>query len=645
MIMKTKMPTALISSLLLAILACPVLAVPVDDFVAGTPLGAAAIPSSFGVDTVLGWWLTGAFTACPLGTLLTFLLAFCICALIAYSTTLNARAEDGGVLGDAHVKTGREVIKGSMTWDGSTNPSSRGFVYGFTKYHGKPCYLYEPKKMAFVSGATGSGKSRFLYLPSIDLLSYGGASNGSEPATLIVSDVKNELIELTGDELARRGYRVLLLDTQHPYRGQRFNPLKQVLGLHAEGRDQEAEQAADAIAELVVQDDEKDKGSHWTASARGLLSALVLLVSMSDECPEESKHLATVCEVLDRGTEAEGDDPSEPLKAVFRALPSGHPAKGRASQFVSSGGNELRSILSTLKVALRPFSSAPVAWMTSGSDIDPHTVLTEKSAVFLHVLDEGSPYNCIAAIFLSQLWASVQAVADVNGGRLPRPVQILGDEWGNLPRVECLPALLSLGRGCGTFWVGATQDVSQLNKYGERDGRRKILANCGVKIAMKLSRGGGPPVLHRAHRQDHAPHAGHEQRQSRVGHVILDVLQRERRRRDTPLGVARHGPGPGRDHRREARGQRYARMSSRRLPLPRHRLHQHAHKGALRPRDPRARGGEPSRLPAPPRRVSCWEDARGGLDLVPKVARAGEEEREQAGRQIQRALARLRRRP
>lgn len=487
MIMKTKMPTALISSLLLAILVCPVLAVPVDDFIAGTPLGAAAIPSSFGVDTVLGWWLTGAFTACPLGTLLTFLLAFCICALIAYSTALNARAEDGGVLGDAHVKTGREVIKGSMTWDGSTIPSSRGFVYGFTKYRSKPCYLYEPKKMIFVSGATGSGKSRFLYLPSIDLLSYGDASNGSEPATLVVSDVKNELIELTGDELARRGYRVLLLDTQHPYRGQRFNPLKQVLDLHAEGRDQEAEQAADAIAELVVQDDEKGKGSHWTASARGLLSALVLLVSMSDECPEESKHLATVCEALDRGTEAEGDDPSEPLKTVFRSLPSGHPAKGRASQFISSGGNELRSILSTLKVALRPFSSAPVAWMTSGSDIDPQTVLTEKSAVFLHVLDEGSSYNCIAAIFLSQLWASVQAVADVNGGRLPRPVQILGDEWGNLPRVECLPALLSLARSYGMFWVGATQGVSQLNKYGERDGRRKILANCGVKIAMKLA--------------------------------------------------------------------------------------------------------------------------------------------------------------
>lgn len=485
--MKSKMLAALISSVVIAFFAYPILAAPIDDIVSGVEPDASALPSALNAATVFSWWLSGALITHIAGTVLTFLLALCICSLIAYSSALNARAEDGGVLGDAHVKSGLEVVRGSMTWNGSASPSSRGFVYGFTRWHGKPCYLFEPKKMVFASGATGSGKSRFLYLPSIDLLSYGDGSNGSEPLTLVVSDVKNELIELTGDELTRRGYRVLLLDTQHPYRGQRFNPLKQIIDLHAESRDQEAEQAADAIAELVVQDDEKGKGSHWTASARGLLSALVLLVAMSDECPKAAKHLATVCEVLDRGTEAESDNPAEPLKGVFRALPSGHPAKNRASQFVSSGGNELRSILSTLKVAIRPFSSAPVAWMTSGSDIDPRAVLETKSAVFLHVLDEGSPYNRIAAIFLSQLWASVQTVADSNGGRLPRPVQILGDEWGNLPRVECLPALLSLGRSYGVFWTGATQGISQLNKYGEKDGRRKILANCGVKIAMKLA--------------------------------------------------------------------------------------------------------------------------------------------------------------
>lgn len=153
--MKTKLLTALVSSIFLAVLACPVLAAPIDAFVAGYGLDTSAIPATFDAGTVLGWWLSDGFVTHPLGALFVFLLALCTCALIAYSSALKSRAEDGGVLGDARVKTGREVVKGSMTWDGSTIPSSRGFVYGFTKYRGKPCYLYEPKKMIFVSGATG----------------------------------------------------------------------------------------------------------------------------------------------------------------------------------------------------------------------------------------------------------------------------------------------------------------------------------------------------------------------------------------------------------------------------------------------------------------------------------------------------------
>lgn len=594
--MKSKMLAALISSVVIAFFACPILAAPIDDIVSGVEPDASALPSALNAATVFSWWLSGALIAHIAGTVLAFLLALCICSLIAYSSALNARAEDGGVLGDAHVKSGLEVVRGSVTWDGSANPSSRGFVYGFTRWHGKPCYLFEPKKMVFASGATGSGKSRFLYLPSIDLLSYGDDSNGSEPATLVVSDVKNELIELTGDELTRRGYRVLLLDTQRPYRGQRFNPLKQVVDLHTESRDQEAEQAADTIAELVVQDDENGKGSHWTASARGLLSALVLLISMSDEYPKKARHLATVCEVLNRGTEAEGDDPAEPLKNVFRALPNGHPAKNRASQFVSSGGNELRSILSTLKVALRPFSSAPVAWMTSGSDIDPRAVLETKSAVFLHVLDEGSPYNCIAAIFLSQLWASVQTVADSNGGRLPRPVQILGDEWGNLPRVECLPALLSLGRSYGVFWTGATQDISQLNKYGEKDGRRKILANCGVKIAMKLAEEEdrryfteliGKTTRHTQGTSSSKAASGSSASTS-YSESADDVIHAWEWRDMAPdrdgIIVVKHA-----DNGRPRRARRG-------LPRTRCRLHQDAHEGAFRSRDAGTRDGNAPRL-------------------------------------------------
>ena len=101
-------------------------------------------------------------------------------------------------------------------------------------------------------------------------------------------------------------------------------------------------------------------------------------------------------------------------------------------------------------------------------------------------MDEGSPYNSLFAVFFDQLYKAVHLVADSNGGRLPRRLAILGDEWGNLPTVRCLPSLLSLGRGYGVSWFGSCQNISQLNKYGERDGRRKVLANCGVKVALKL---------------------------------------------------------------------------------------------------------------------------------------------------------------
>ena len=211
-----------------------------------------------------------------------------------------------------------------------------------------------------------------MLIPTIDLLTYGGASRGSEPHTIVVTDVKGELLELTGDELARRGYEVLLLDAARPARGQRFNPLKQVLDLYSAGMPDEVEQAADGVAESLVPDDRDGAASHWVASARSLLSAVILLVCLDGSCPDGARTMGTVAAVACRGTEGEGDDPCAPLRSLLRSLPASHPARPRASQFLSSGGNELRSIVSTLKAAIRAYGSAPMAWLTSGSEVDPN---------------------------------------------------------------------------------------------------------------------------------------------------------------------------------------------------------------------------------------------------------------------------------
>lgn len=434
--------------------------------------------ATFELSSVPNWWFSGSVFIWASGALVTFVTCLLVSLLFFAQDAAGSRAKDGGVLGSARIREGAEAIRGSDTWDGRSEPKTRGYVYGFSRGR----YLFEAgTPHVFVCGQTGSGKTRYQNLLTLDLLTFGeGGWNA------VVSDVKNEMIELCGDAISGRGYKVLLLDVQHPLRGHRFNPIKLVCDYAERDDVQGAEQAAEDVAAALIPDEREGQSSHWVTSARGILAATILFVVLSEECPKGERHMATVCRIISEGTEGEGDDPCAPLKALFRSLPACHPARGFASQFLSSGGNELRSVVSTLKVHLRMFSSGSVAWLTSASDIDPIRLLTEKTALFLHVMDEGSPFNALFSVFFDQLYKAVYLVSDSSGGTLPRRLAVLGDEWGNLPCVRCLPSLLSLGRSYGVSWYGSFQSISQLNRYGERDGRRRVLANCGVKVALKL---------------------------------------------------------------------------------------------------------------------------------------------------------------
>ena len=386
----------------------------------------------------------------------------------------DRRAEDGGPLGNAKVVDNKRAVrKASDTWSGRGTPKGCGLVYGYSGGE----FLYSSKTPHTITiTASGGGKTVFLVLPTIYVCSSCGAN-------LIVSDSKNELLALTGDGLESMGYNVVTLDLQNPRRGQRWNMLKAVVGYAEEGNVQDAETAAETIAQALIPDDGGD--SHWSNSARGLLASAILTVAFSEECPREAKTITTVGRLINEGTEGTGSDPADRLKAFVRQLSPEHPARSFASQFLSLQHNELSSVLSTCKRCLRPYMSRDIAWLTSGDDIDVRRVLTEKTALFLRVLDEGSPYNALFAVFFDQLYREIDRICDQANGSLPRELVIVGDEWGNLPKVSCLPALTALGRSKRVSWNGIVQSISQLNKYGQ-DGRKKILANCGIKAAIKV---------------------------------------------------------------------------------------------------------------------------------------------------------------
>lgn len=218
---------ALVFAALLTAGFAPLIAIPLDCMILGFPIELSSIGFTLSVDNTIWWWINVGPHCVP-GCLASFALFLSVFVLMQLSASSKERTADGGVLGEARVKTGPETIRGSEIWDGHGQPKSRGFVYGFEKTLFGSKYLFEPRRHMFLDGSTGAGKSRSLLIPTIDLLTYGADDGESRPQTIIVSDVKSELIELTGDELERRGYRVLLLDAQHPEKSDTFNPLEMV---------------------------------------------------------------------------------------------------------------------------------------------------------------------------------------------------------------------------------------------------------------------------------------------------------------------------------------------------------------------------------------------------------------------------------
>jgi type IV secretory pathway TraG/TraD family ATPase VirD4 len=404
------------------------------------------------------WWLSGMFVREPIGCLLGIPLSAAAVHAISHG---DAEAATAG-LGDAHIKQGGETVRASDTWDGRSVPKGTGLVYGFARGR----YLFEARSPHSITVATsGAGKTRRLVAETVDLCAAAGE-------TLVISDPKGELYELMGEGLREQGYRTLLLDLVHPAFSDNYDPLKLCVSRASAGDLSGMQQAAEDIAASIVPDDCRGSASHWVESARGILASAVAYVASAPECPDAMRGMPSVCRIVDEGSEGG----AQGLKALISSLLDGNPVRSLGSQILSAEGNELASIMSTLKVALRPYGSDAVRRVMSGSDIDPAEIVEGrgKCALFLRIQDEGSPYNGVFAMLFAQIWQAAFLASDRNGGRLPRPVTIIGDEWGNLPRVACLPALCSLGRSLGIRWHGFVQDTGQLDKYG-RDGKQKIL--------------------------------------------------------------------------------------------------------------------------------------------------------------------------
>ncbi|URZ15464.1 VirD4-like conjugal transfer protein, CD1115 family [Clostridium felsineum] len=291
--------------------------------------------------------------------------------------------------------------------------TEEGLVFGTVKDGIKNKMVTLPPDTFFnkniaVFGASGSMKSRSFVRPNIMQIAELGES-------IILTDPKSEIFESMSEFLRDKGYNVKALNLVNMINSDRWNPLNEV----------EDDISAQSFAETVMANT-KEPGARqdefWSKTEMNLLKALVLYVVK--ENPEEERNLSAVYSMLAL------NDPST-IDAVFRALPSTHPAKMPYNIYSQASENVRTGVVIGLGSKLQVFQNKLVQNLTSTSDIDLTLPKKEKCAYFCITSDMESTFDFIAGLFFSFLFIKLVKYADYAPKKGQQDVYFILDEFPN----------------------------------------------------------------------------------------------------------------------------------------------------------------------------------------------------------------------
>lgn len=383
----------------------------------------------------------------------------------------NARA----TYGSARLRRWNELAPALTVWrvPAVVSTAPGGIVCG---RRGHQAVLLTADQHVILVGIPGVGKTRRIILPTIGCLGIAGES-------LVLTDPKGELYAHTAAWLRDQGYAVVRFDLRDPSRSARWNPLAPVQAAWAAGNPAGASKAAWQLAHTLVGPG-VTQDPLWSQTAEALIAALALAIT--DVAPPEAQHLHSVYRLL--------LELGDQLDRYFDGFPDRHPAR-EAYRTVQSAAEQTRqSIHVSTTAALRLAADPNIAWLTAAHDPawpmgrTPAAVLQhftdQPVALFFVIPDEDSTFYPLVSLAVSQLIHTlVDAASAAPSGRLPRRVNFLLDEFGNLPKLPDFDKAINVGRGRGLRFLLAVQSWSQFRAvYGEAG---PVIANgCAVTLYL-----------------------------------------------------------------------------------------------------------------------------------------------------------------
>jgi len=326
-------------------------------------------------------------------------------------------------------------------------------------------------------GATRSGKSRKVIMPTIWTLAHAGES-------MVMADPKGELYKTTSKYLQSKGYNVIVLNLREPTMYNHWNPLQPAISALADGDTIRASQAAKQIAHLITYKDQPPKEYKgdpiWPQTQRSMTAAIALLVAK--EAPEPARHFGSVYKTLI----TLGQNGGKALDKFFNQLPDNHIAKD-AYGVASMAEDRLKnSVFTGTAAQLELWSDPGVIWMTAFQDHDMDAPGREKTAVYLIAPDEDDTLHVLTTLYIQQMYQALIRLAQHHGDRLPIKVNFLLDEFGNMPPISDFDRKLTMAAGRNIRLLLAIQGLDQIAYHYPRL-YKTIAGNCATWIYISTA--------------------------------------------------------------------------------------------------------------------------------------------------------------
>lgn len=401
------------------------------------------------------------------------------------------------------------------TWD-KQGENDDEIVIGAEK-KGKAVEIISTSQLhALIVGTTGSGKTTGFVDQNIAVL---GRSKGKP--SMLIADPKKELYEKNAEQLKSEGYTISTLDLREPYSSERWNPMqvlirriRQVKELQnnlqckdgkycacgevflsyddartrvQELKDEIFENTMDLVYTLCpVQN--KDQPT-WEEGARNLIFGLILAFCedvISGKMDEKQLQLFNVYHNI---TKYCSEDTTALKQYLLERRDEYSKVRGLVNTVLITSDKTLTSYLSEVNAYIQQLADDGILSMTSENDIDIVNMDEKPNAIFVIVPDERFTRHRFVTLFITQTYKELVEKANLNLRRkdtdtaiLKRKAYFILDEFGNLPKLENIEGMVTVGRSRGIRYLFVLQSFSQLNaKYG-KDIADIVKTNCNVKI-------------------------------------------------------------------------------------------------------------------------------------------------------------------